>query len=63
MEVIWKGTNKASFSKGMDVVARCLVSKNGLQFFGTHDIQHFKEDMAAGCYLDRGSHLWKHSTL
>lgn len=58
MQVIWKGTNMASFSKGMDAVAQYFVSKNGLQFFDTHEIiGHFKEDIAAGCCTDHRFHF------
>jgi hypothetical protein len=61
VQVIWKGTNTAPFSKGMDIIARHHMEEMGLPFLDTDAIiSHFKEDIAAGCCSDlnnRGFHI------
>lgn len=53
MQVIWKGTNIAPFSRGMDAVAQHYMAKTGLHFLDVHGImEQFKEDIAAGCCSD-----------
>lgn len=53
MQVYWKATNVAPFSKGMNALARYVMEERGLVFVDTQEVfDYFKEDIAAACCND-----------
>lgn len=53
MQVYWKATNVAPFSKGMNALARYVMEERGLVFIDTQEIfDNFKEDIAGACCND-----------